>query len=119
MEGIILGIGLNVNNQSFADGLNATSMFIENNKTYDIKKLLKKIVKNIIKNINLLKKGKSKHIEIINKVNYLYNKTAYALINKKRLLVTVLQILPNNHLQVKYNDDILEVSTDEITFHKN
>ena len=53
-----------------------------------------------------------------NENNYLYNKTAYAVINDKKMQVTVLKILPNNHLQVRLGNNLLEVSTDEISFHK-
>lgn len=119
MEGLILGIGLNVNNKSFNEELNATSLFIETNKIYDIENLLKQIVDRINYNISLLKENKSKHIKIINENNYLLNKVAYASINNKKELVTVYSILDNNHLSVKANGKLIEVSTDEISFHKD
>lgn len=118
MEGLILGIGLNVNNSSFEESLQATSIFIESNTKYDIEKILIEIISTLFSNIELLKNGNSKHIEIINENNYLYNKTAYAVINDKKMQVTVLKILPNNHLQVRLGNNLLEVSTDEISFHK-
>lgn len=118
MEGLILGIGINVNNTNFNDSLNATSMFLETNKTFDIELLLKDIVDKLFSNIQSLKDGQSNHIEIINKYNFLFNKTAYATIDKKKKLVTVLNVLDNNHLLVKIDNKYIEVSTDEISFHK-
>ena len=69
MEGLILGIGLNVNNSSFIEGLNATSLYLETNKTFDIESLLKTILERLIYNISLLKENKSNHIKIINEKN--------------------------------------------------
>ena len=79
MEGLILGIGVNVNNHSFDPNLNATSLYLESMKKYDIEKLMISIIARLLTNIELLKTGKSKHIEIINEINYLYNK------NKNRI----------------------------------
>ena len=119
IDGLVLGIGLNVNNSSFNPDLNATSIFLETNIKEDIDSLLIQIVQRIFNNIELLKLGRSKHIEIINQNNYLYNKTAYASINNKKELVTVLNISSNNHLMVKLNNEEIEISTDEISFHKD
>ncbi len=119
IDGLILGIGLNVNNSSFDSSINATSIYLETNTKEDIYNLLVEITNQIIFNIDLLKEGKSKHIEIINQNNYLFNKTAYASINNKKELVTVLNISSNNHLLVKLKDKIIEISTDEISFHKD
>lgn len=119
MEGLILGIGININNTDFDSSLNATSLKIETNKHYDLELILNSILSQIIYNIDLLKQGKSHHIEIINKYNYLYNKLAYAFINNEKKLVKVLSILPNNHLLVESDGQLIEVSTDEISFHKD
>ena len=119
MEGLILGIGININNESFSSNLNATSLYLETNKKEDIKSILFEVLESILLHIDNLKSGKSDHINIINEYNYLYLKNAYAVINDKKVLVKVLNILDNNHLQVQYNNDIIEVSTDEISFHKD
>ena len=119
MEGLILGIGININNESFESNLNATSLFLETGIKEDIKTILIEVLESIVFHINNLKNGISDHIEVINKHNYLLNKNAYAVINDKKVLVKVLNILENNHLQVLYNNDIIEVSTDEISFHKD
>lgn len=119
IEGVVLGIGLNVNNDIFDSSVNATSIYIESQKKEDIEKLMIEIIDQIFLNIDLLKKGKSNHINIINNNNYLLNKEAYASINNKRKLVNVLSILDNNHLLVELNGSKIELSTDEITFHKD
>ena len=119
MEGLILGIGININNESFPSNLNATSLYLETSKKEDIKSILFEVLESILLHIDNLKSGKSDHINIINEYNYLYLKNAYAVINDKKVLVKVLNILGNNHLQVQYNNDIIEVSTDEISFHKD
>jgi BirA family biotin operon repressor/biotin-[acetyl-CoA-carboxylase] ligase len=119
MDGLILGIGLNVNNKSFDASLNATSLYIESNKEEDIELLLNEILQTLFLNIELLKKGLSTHIEFINKNNYLYNKYAFAVINNKKELVKVLNVSTNNNLIVELNNEKIEVSTDEISFHKN
>ena len=119
IEGLILGIGLNVNNKNFDSSLNATSLYLETQKEENIDSLLLEIVQQILENIELLKIGKSNHIEIINQNNYLLNKQAYAYINNKKEKVTVLHILENNHLVVLLNGKEKEISHDEISFHKD
>ena len=119
IEGLILGIGLNVNNKNFDSSLNATSLYLETQKEENIDSLLLEIVQQILENIELLKIGKSNHIEIINQNNYLLNKQAYAYINNKKEKVTVLHILENNHLVVLLNGKEKEILHDEISFHKD
>ena len=119
MEGLILGIGLNVNNEHFDDSLNATSIYLENNLKTNIKDIMLEIINNLLENIKLFKNGSLKHIEIINKINYLLNKETYATIGSNKQLVKVLRILNNNHLLVECNNELIEVSTGEISFHKD
>jgi biotin-[acetyl-CoA-carboxylase] ligase BirA-like protein len=42
---VIIGIGLNVNQDKFSDNLNATSMKLETNKTYQLENIFSQIVK--------------------------------------------------------------------------
>lgn len=119
MEGLILGIGLNVNNDYFNNDLNATSIFLESNIKTNIEDIMLEIIYNILDNVKLFKNGSLKHIEIINKNNYLLDKETYATIGSNKQLVKVLKILDNNHLLVECNNESIEVSTGEISFHKD
>ena len=61
----------------------------------DIKTILIEVLESIVLHIYNLKNGISDHIEVINNHNYLLNKNAYAVINDKKVLVKVLNILEN------------------------
>ena len=43
MTGLVFGIGVNVNEKEFKDGLNATSIFLHNDKKLEVKRVFKKL----------------------------------------------------------------------------
>jgi BirA family biotin operon repressor/biotin-[acetyl-CoA-carboxylase] ligase len=116
LEAIIIGIGVNVNNKVLPID-NATSLYIENNQEYDIKSVLLAILNNFDELLNEHLKGNNEYLKIINNNNYLKGKKAYAEINNVKKLVTIHNVLNNNHLLVDIDGNKKEISTGEISFH--
>ena len=116
LEAIIIGIGVNVNNKVLPID-NATSLYIENNQEYDIKSVLFAILNNFDELLNEHLKGNNEYLKIINNNNYLKGKKAYAEINNVKKLVTIHNVLNNNHLLVDIDGNKKEISTGEISFH--
>ena len=49
--------------------------------------------------------------------NYLKDKEVYASINNKRVLVKVLDINEDNSLKVIFDGNVMNLISDEVTFH--
>ncbi|MDD6302126.1 MAG: biotin--[acetyl-CoA-carboxylase] ligase [Bacillales bacterium] len=114
--GIIIGIGINVNNSNFDSAINATSLYIESSKKYCIKDILNEVVDSLKEEIIKFKNHTSNYLQVINENNYLLGKKAYATINDKKQLVTIGKILDNDSLEVYIENMTLQVRTDEISF---
>lgn len=116
---VILGIGVNINNSSFPEELNATSLYLETKQKFDKKVILDSILKSIDKHLENLKVNNLDYLKIFKEHNYLLNKDVYATIDNKEELVKIIDILDDNRLLVKVDDKVIKLSTGEITFHKN
>lgn len=119
LRGVIIGIGLNVNQDNFKGEYNITptSLKLETGKDFDIKHLKNIIYKQLLKDIRLLKRDKSDYLNIANRVNYLFDKEAYALINNKKVSVKIKNINNDNTLKVLYEGKEYNLSSGEISFH--
>jgi BirA family biotin operon repressor/biotin-[acetyl-CoA-carboxylase] ligase len=119
IKGIVIGIGINVNNEIFPKNsiINPTSIYLETNKKYPIKTILDLLLNILEENLEKLKNNDKSYLQIINENNYLYQKKAYAIIANEKVLVTIDKILDNDHLLVRLNDQDIEINSDEISFH--
>ena len=118
LDSLILGIGININNDSFPQNVNATSLYLETNKTFDKKVILKEFIENFEYLINENLNGNKTYLEIFRKNNYLLNKLVEANINNKKQIVLVKDILDDNRILVSYDDEEYALSTGELSFHK-
>ena len=113
----IIGVGINLNQEQFNTGFDATSYKLETNKNVRIDKVLNIFIKLLRKELWKLTKNKSKYISVINENNYLLNKTAFAVINNKKVEVKVLNINPDNTLNIVINGENKSIRSNEISFH--
>lgn len=118
IECLIIGVGLNVNQEIF-DGdyiHKPTSLKCILKKDINIDDIKEKIYQNFIDNLNNLLNGKDYYEDII-KYDYLKNKVVYALINDIKKEVNVKGINKEYSLTVIDNNNEVDLDSGEISFH--
>ena len=114
LEYLVIGVGLNVNQKIFPDGLRrpATSLSLEMNKSFDIKEIEKELFSNIVN--DYLSLNEKPFLEYFRNHNYLLNKRVRALINDEPFIGEVVGIDDNFYLQIKTRDMLLPIDSGEI-----
>lgn len=118
LECVIIGVGINVNTNEFSDDLKikATSLSKELNKTIDKEELFNKIINCFEEDYKEYVKGNKEYLEIINDNFYLKSKNVMFTYNNQILNGTALGINNKGEILIKVNDEIVEISTGEVTF---
>lgn len=118
IECLIVGVGLNVNQTDFNEDYlhTPTSIKKELDKEIKINELKEIVYKKFIDNLYKLQ-NKYDFIEEIRNVNYLKDKNVYAIIEGKKIEVKVLDINEDYSLKIKNNEQILNLYSDEVSFH--
>lgn len=118
MTDIIIGIGLNVNQENFEGEFLTppTSYFLETGKKINLSKLKRKIYSQIRKDFRVIKR-KRDYLEIARNNNYLKEKKVFAEINGKKASIKVLDIENDNSLICEHDNQVIKVFSGEITFH--
>lgn len=111
---LVIGVGLNVNQKAFADGLRrpATSLSLELKNDVNIDELKERLFSNIVNNFTDIKE--SEYIEYFRKHNYLQNKRVRVVINNEIFIGEVVGIDDSFCLQVLSNDMLLHIDSGEI-----
>lgn len=119
MQALVLGVGINVNSNSFEEEMlnTPTSVSLEINKSIPLENFKDKVYKEFIQMFNNIKNNDTAYLEIIRNNNYLKGKRVYANVNNKKILVEIIDINEDNSLRAKINDDIVKIYSGEITFH--
>jgi len=114
LEYLVIGIGLNVNQKVFPEGLRrpATSLSIEANKDFDINTIEKELFANIVNNLSSLKEDK--YFDYFKDHNYLLNKRVKVMVNDQPFIGEVVGISANYFLQIKTSDMLLHIDSGEI-----
>ena len=114
LEYLVIGVGLNVNQKIFPDGLRrpATSLSLEMNKSFDIKEIEKELFSNIVNDYVSL--NDNSFLEYFRNHNYLLNKRVRVLINDEPFIGEVVGIDDNFYLQIKTSDMLLHIDSGEI-----
>ena len=114
LEYLVAGIGLNVNQKVFPEGLRrpATSLSLEANKDFDINELEQKLFSNIVKNLSNL--DEEAILNYFRNHNYLLNKRVKVLVNDQPFIGEVIGIDANYFLQIKTSDMLLHIDSGEI-----
>ena len=118
MECLIIGIGINVNEESFeGDYLHMpTSMRLELNEEIDLNIFREKIYERLSENIEQLKKGTDFYPEI-SAYDYLKGKTASCEIKGQNRQIEVIGINEDYSLKVICEKEVMDLSSSEVTFH--
>ena len=118
LQALIIGVGLNVNQDNF-DNLNATSIYLNTNTLYPINEIKEKVYNEFLLQIDLLLNEKSNYLQTCREYNYLKNKEVYAFYQNEKIKVKVLDINNDNSLKVLFKDNIFNINSGEISFHKD
>ncbi len=119
VDALIIGIGLNVNQTQF-DGeflTPPTSIKLEVNKEFKIRKIRNLLLSEIKKEFTKIKIGESNYLQKVNELNNLKGKEVLAEIDGEKKTVKVLLINPDNTLKVLCENKELNLNSGEITFH--
>ena len=111
---LVVGVGLNVNQKEFPDGLRrpATSLAVETKQDIDIEELKNRLFSNIVNNLSNLKIDE--YLDYFRKHNYLQNKRVRVVINNQTFIGEVIGIDDNFCLQVLSRDMLLHIDSGEI-----
>ncbi len=116
---VIIGIGLNVNQKTFGDGLlcSPTSISLERGKKMPIRKVKNVVYKTLEKEIKKVYDGNFDCIEFFRQNDYLKGKTCYAILNGKKTSIDIIGIDDDCSLKIKSDGVIKNIGSGEISFH--
>lgn len=114
LEYLVIGVGLNVNQKEFPDGLRrpATSYLLETGEKLNIDELKQKLFDAIYKDFTKI--DTDHFLEYFRAHNYLINKRVKTVINGETFIGEVIGIDYNFNLQVHVNDMLLHIDSGEI-----
>lgn len=111
---LVVGVGLNVNQKEFPDGLRrpATSLSLEIKRNLNIDELKSRLFNNIVNNFINIKLDH--YLVYFRSHNYLQNKRVRVLINNEPFIGEVVGIDDNFCLQILSRDMLLHIDSGEI-----
>ena len=114
LEYLAIGVGLNVNQKEFPEGLRrpATSLSLELNKDLDVEDIKNRLFKRFVDELSNL--NEDKYLQFFRKHNYLLNKRVRVLVNDQPFVGEVVDIDDKFFLQIKTNDMLLHINSGEI-----
>lgn len=118
IECLVIGVGLNVNQDNFMGDYKKTptSLLQITNQRYDISLLKDNIYKRLVNDFMILKQGYDFYKDII-KYDYLKDKEVYAEINNELKKIKVVGIDKDYSLKVLDDNLLINLSSGEISFH--
>ena len=114
LQYLVVGVGLNVNQKVFPEGLRrpATSLSLEANQDFAIEEIEKTLFSNIVRDLESL--NEEQFLEYFRNHNYLQNKRVRVLVNDEPFIGEVVGIDANYFLQIKTSDMLLHIDSGEI-----
>ena len=114
LQYLVVGVGLNVNQKVFPEGLRrpATSLSLEANQDFAIEEIEKTLFSNIVRDLESL--NEEQFLEYFRNHNYLLNKRVRVLVNDEPFIGEVVGIDANYFLQIKTSDMLLHIDSGEI-----
>lgn len=117
-EYLVIGIGINVNQESFPNDLHhpATSIYLETKKKSSLDELKKEIFECLCQELNLKNIREKHYLNVVNKLNFLKNKIITLSINNEIKKGIALDILEDNSLLVDCQGQKIKVISGEIEY---
>ena len=111
---VVIGVGLNVNQKEFPEGLRrpATSLSLELKQDINLEELKNRLFANIVKNFSAL--NIERYLENFKNHNYLLNKRVRVSVNNQLFIGEVVGIDDNFCLQILSRDMLLHIDSGEI-----
>ena len=118
IDAVIIGIGLNVNQETFPEGFfrTPTSIRLEKGSMMDLRDIKKDLYKIIKGEIASLKEGTSDYLEVINENNYLKGEKCFCTYKGEKKEIEVLRIDDEGNLVGIIDGEEKKIISDEITF---
>lgn len=118
IDAVIIGIGLNVNQETFPEGFyrTPTSIRLETGSTMDLRDIKKDLYKIIKEEIVSFKEGTSDYLKVINEHNYLKDEKCFCTYKGEKKEIKVLRIDDEGDLVGVIDGDEKKIISDEITF---
>ena len=118
IDAVIIGIGLNVNQETFPEGFfrTPTSIRLEKGSMMDLRDIKKDLYKIIKGEIASLKEGTSDYLEVINENNYLKDDKCFCTYKGEKKEIKVLRIDDEGNLVGIIDGEEKKIISDEITF---
>ena len=118
IDAVIIGIGLNVNQETFPEGFyrTPTSIRLETGSREDLKDIKKDLYKIIKEEILSLEEGRSDYLKVINEHNYLKDEKCFCTYKGEKKEIKVLRIDDEGDLVGVIDGDEKKIISDEITF---
>ena len=118
IDAVIIGIGLNVNQETFPEGFcrTPTSIRLETGSRVDLRDIKKDLYKTIKEEIVSFKEGTSDYLKVINEHNYLKDEKCFCTYKGEKKEIRVLRIDDEGDLVGVIDGDEKKIISDEITF---
>jgi BirA family biotin operon repressor/biotin-[acetyl-CoA-carboxylase] ligase len=116
IQALVLGIGININNEQFPDDLThkATSLFLEKSTKFSLEEMQIKILPFLYEIVEDLYTDNKGYIDVIKTHNYLKGKIVESIIENSPTKVTVIDINNDNTLLVKKDEEFMSLSVGEV-----
>ena len=117
-EYIVIGIGLNVNQDFFPNNLHhpATSIYLESGKKFNLEFLKEKLFKHFYEQLNLQNIWERHYLKLIKDLDFLKGKTIFVTHNNHKICVKAVGISDENSLIVEYNNERINIISGEVEF---
>ena len=118
IDAVIIGIGLNVNQETFPEGFyrTPTSIRLETGSRVDLRDIKKDLYKTIKEEIVSFKEGTSDYLKVINEHNYLKDEKCFCTYKGEKKEIKVLRIDDEGDLVCVIDGSEKKIISDEITF---
>lgn len=119
LDSVILGIGVNINQEEFDSSFNATSFKKETGKEFDVDLVKNDFLEIFFDEYQKWIDNGPKFLDFLREHNFYFNQEVNANYKGEECSIKVLDILDNGHLEFILNGKKQESASLELTFHKN